>query len=522
LTPAGEGDPRRGRAWRSAPPVLLAGTLVATLGLLPWLRATLEPPPGRAFVGFFYYVNDQYNYLSFVQQAEDGAFFFENKLRRERHPAVLVNLEWWLVGRLSAWLGRRPVLAYRLVGVAATFALLAAVDLWLRRSGLPAGHRLPALLLVALGGGLGGALFAVAGWPIHRCLDLSTGLFPFVGILANAHFLAGSALLVLSLAAYASARGPASWAGAGALGTALGLVRPYDLVGLVAIRGLGVALADPPRAWLGRLLPLAGLLPVAAYNYWVFYRTEAFAFYARAPYAFPPFLDFVPALGPATLLAATCLGAPVSSDEARRARRHLVAWAILGGLLVLARPVHFSLQFLVGIGVPVLALGALGLSRLRPGWTLIATAALGTTAIYAVFFFLLRPNPYYFVPAERLEAARALRPFCRPGDLALTPPDIGQYLAGLTACRAWVSHEIAPEHAERLALLNAFYTSMTPAERASVLDRLAIQEVLLPGDAGEVPGGWLGEATPFRRVAMVGPEGARLSLYARRPAPTSA
>jgi len=245
------------------------------------------------------------------------------------------------------------------------------------------------------------------------------------------------------------------------------------------------------------------------------------AFYARAPYAFPPFLDFVPALGPATLLAATCLGAPVSSDEARRARRHLVAWAILGGLLVLARPVHFSLQFLVGIGVPVLALGALGLSRLRPGWTLIATAALGTTAIYAVFFFLLRPNPYYFVPAERLEAARALRPFCRPGDLALTPPDIGQYLAGLTACRAWVSHEIAPEHAERLALLNAFYTSMTPAERASVLDRLGIQEVLLPGDAGEVPGGWLGEATPFRRVAMVGPERARLSLYSRHPVPPS-
>src|SRR5262249_37860412 len=60
--------------------VILASLLLATATTVPYLRASTAPPPGTAFVGFFYFVNDAYNYLSFTQQAEDGAFVFRNKL----------------------------------------------------------------------------------------------------------------------------------------------------------------------------------------------------------------------------------------------------------------------------------------------------------------------------------------------------------------------------------------------------------------------------------------------------------
>src|SRR5438093_5715215 len=112
-------------------PVLLAWLFVSVLTSLPYVRAAAQPPPGRVFVGFFYYVDDAYNYLSFVQQAEDGAFLLRNKDVSPPPPARLVNLEWWIVGRISALVGRRPALAYRLFGLVAALALLIAVDRWL-------------------------------------------------------------------------------------------------------------------------------------------------------------------------------------------------------------------------------------------------------------------------------------------------------------------------------------------------------------------------------------------------------
>lgn len=53
--------------------VLLVGTLLATLTTVPYFLAWHEPPRGYRFLGFFFQVEDVYNYLTYVQQAEDGA-----------------------------------------------------------------------------------------------------------------------------------------------------------------------------------------------------------------------------------------------------------------------------------------------------------------------------------------------------------------------------------------------------------------------------------------------------------------
>src|SRR5262249_38229896 len=201
-------------------------------------------------------VNDAYNYLSFTQQAEDGAFVFRNKLLERDHAPALVNLEWWLVGRMSLVLGRRPALAYRVFGALATFALLAAVAAWLRAAGLPAGHLLPALLLVATGGGIGGLLWRGLGLPISSCLDLSTGLFPFIEMLANPHFAIGTALLLWALWLFARASGTRGALAGVLVATVVGLVRPYDLVLFAAVAGLSVLWCAPPRDWRGPPPPL--------------------------------------------------------------------------------------------------------------------------------------------------------------------------------------------------------------------------------------------------------------------------
>jgi hypothetical protein len=129
-----------------------------------------------------------------------------------------------------------------------------------------------------------------------------------------------------------------------------------------------------------------------------------------------------------------------------------------------------------------------------------------------------RSNPRWHVPAERLAAARLLRPSCAPGDLALAPPDIGLYTAGLTACRVFVGHAAARGFAEREREARAFYGAADPAWRAGLLDRAAVTRLMLPGDAGDVPSAWLGEGTPFRRLGRVGEGDSAISLYGRMPA----
>jgi len=484
--------------------VLLAWTFVSVLTSLPYVLAAARPPAGRAFVGFFHYVDDAYNYLSFVQQAEDGSLLFRNKQIVPPRPPRLINLEWWVVGRLSRLIGRHPAHAYRLFGLVAALALLLAVDRWLVAAGLPAAHRLPALLLVAVGSGLGGPLLWLGWRPLARSPDLYAGLFPFLEMLANPHFVAGTALLLWTLWACHRARDLAGYATAAGLATVLGLVRPYELALVAFVHAFAVAVSVPPRAWIARTLPpLLGLLPVVLYDAWLFFGSPDFAVFSSRVFQFPPRADFLWALGPAALLAAAGLARRGLDGEARAATMYLAGWAAAGALILAFRPLSFSLQFLAGIGLPLLALGALGLSRFPPAATLAAAAALSLTSVESVRH-VLAENPYWFVPAERLEIARALRPHCRPGDLVLSPPDIGLYAGGLTACGAYLDHPAGAAFEERAAEVRAFYAGDDPAARTGLLDRRCVTHVVLPGGAGDVPAAWLGPATPFHRVATAG------------------
>jgi hypothetical protein len=494
-------------------PVILAWLFVCALVSLPYVRAATRPPPGRVFVGFFYYVDDAYNYLSFVQQAEDGAFLLRNKDLSPPRPARLVNLEWWLVGRLSAVVGRRPALAYRVFGLAAALLLLAGVDRWLVAAGLPAAHRLPALLLVALGGGLGGALLTLGLRPLARSPDLYAGLFPFVELFANPHFVAGTALLLWTLWACHRARSFGGHLRAALLATALGLVRPYDLALVAFVHAFVVFGTEAPRAWLPRLLPLIGLLPVGLYDAWLFFASADFAVFSSRVFQFPPRSDFVWALGPAALPAAFAAGRR-GTDEQRPAVLYFVGWAAAGALILAVRPLSFSLQFLAGIGLPLLALGALGLARFPPAATLAVAAALSVNAVVSLRL-AFADNPYWFVPAPRMAAAAALRPHCRPGDVLLSPPDIGLYAGGLTACGAYVAHPAAAGFDARAAEVRDFYSRDDPAARTAFLDRHCLSHVVLPGGAGEIPRGWLGPDTPFRRVAGAGHGPEAIDAYAR-------
>jgi hypothetical protein len=274
---------------------------------------------------------------------------------------------------------------------------------------------------------------------------------------------------------------------------------------------------------------MALLLPVIAYDAWVFYRVEAFASFMAIQYVFPHLADFAWALGPAAMVAAAAwLLAraqglpPVPAPEDRPARRvalHFAIWLGLAGTVIVAHPVNFSLQFLVGVGVPLLGLAALALASFPPVATYAATAALASAAAIAVQITLLA-SPSWYVPSERLVAARALRAACRPGERLLSPPDIGLYAGGYSACTPYVSHAAAAGFDEREAEVRRFYEARDPAWGAALLDRACIAHLVLP--LASPLEAHAGAGAPFHAVAVAGRAPRAIVVYSRTGPPPCA
>lgn len=498
----------------SSHPVARAWLLLTLVTSVPYVKAALDPPPGSVFVGTFHWIDDVYYYMSFAQQAEDGHFVFRNKMTTEPHRAALVNVEWWATGVLSRLLGRRPLLAFRIVGILAGLALLAGVDRWLVHAGLPVTHRLPALLLVGTAGGAGGWIFQFTTLPVSRAADLVTGVYPFLALLANSHWVASTSLMLWGLWAQTTGRGPRGLLAAGATGTALALTRPYDLAMLFAVRMVVIHLFEPRREWPGAWARLALLVPGLAYACWLFLRAPGFGTFTSAVFSrfvYPP-LDLVAAIAPPALAAALfwrrgCWGPSV---------RGFQAWVPIVALIFWVRPLSLPNQFAVAWGVPVLILLALALGRWRPVFTGAAAVALSASFLVALHV-AWRGDPNWLVPRERWWAAYALREPCREGGVFLGPADIGLYTIGLTRCGAWVAHQAGPDHLGRVAALRYFYSSASPAERAALADRACATHTALP--AGADPRAWLGESAGFRTVAVVGAGPSAIQL-AVRPRPS--
>jgi hypothetical protein len=98
----------------------------------------------------------------------------------------------------------------------------------------------------------------------------------------------------------------------------------------------------------------------------------------------------------------------------------------------------------------------------------------------------------------------------------LAPPDIGLYVNGLSACRAFLSYEVSPGFVERSAEAQGFYEAWLPEERRGFLERERIRFVILPGNTGPNAQEWLGENAGVQaRVRVVSAVGIA-TVYERR------
>ena len=355
--------------------------------------------------------------------------------------------------------------------------------------------------------------------PAARCPDLSMAWFPFLEVLANPHFVIGTALLVWALwcfEAVPAPRGPLPRLRASERCSAC--VRPYDAALLAGVEGLAVVLtspragvaATPPAAW--RLSPRCSRTTPGSC-------TRPSAVRLLEPYAavgLPP-ADLAIGLGPAVLLALTALrrrdgegarGAPSAGPLGRARARGRAAAAGL----------RSRLQFGVGVGVPLLVLGAAGLASLAAPLHRSRRAAACRRARSSRRGSSSRTTRTGSFRGRGSRRGSPCAGGAVAGDRVLAPPDIGLYVHGLTACDAFVSHPAAPglrrsSRAGTRLLCRGLPCGSRRVARPAAGDarRAAGRRRSAPRRPGS------GTDTTFRAVAQVGRGPGLITIYSRAP-----
>ena len=273
--------------------VIIAVGVFAEASIPYWL-AERNAPAGYVFSGQVAYAPDQNMYFSFISQARDGAFLFNNKVTAIRNEPAFLNIEYWLVGTLQRVLGMSENMVYqvwRMLGMiflALGFARLTRVTLSSEK------RRLTAFALFFLSGGFG-FLFAflermglVQGDTLQAgIIDARYGMVPLQQLVTNPHFSLPHGLLLIAYSLFLEgerSRSIGKYVYSGLMFALIGLIRPYDLIPPFLILPLYTLSVDgfkfSMRTIWQRALPLIFILPVLAYNLWLFRYHDIFKYWS--------------------------------------------------------------------------------------------------------------------------------------------------------------------------------------------------------------------------------------------------
>lgn len=335
---------------------------------------------------------DIFSYYSFIWQAADGHWVFNNAMTSESCDRVFVNLQWLALGKCMAWFGWTPTITFTLWRFAGAMTLIMGFAL-LAAQVLPrTSQRVMALLMCAFGGGFGWVIAILGDQGLldtsdtlglkNPAMDLITPVHPFGQILKNPHYSLPHGTFLLFVAAFIQGErtGRARWyAAAAVIGVVQGLVRPYDVIticalvpayiGVDAVRNRSLALG----VTLKRTLPLLACLPLLIYFYYIFSIHSVFKWWAIQGKQLPtPATWHSLGLGVAGILFVYRLTQYKRLPLTDPAVRFLVVLAVT--ILALYHSTHISdaLSFSPQIGIPVMAplilVGLGALPYLRERW----------------------------------------------------------------------------------------------------------------------------------------------------------
>lgn len=515
---------------------LLTTAIVYGITQVPFWLGERWAPENAVFDGLTGMVADQHMYFSFIRQAAEGHWLFENRLTHLEHQPAMFNLQWALVGRLQAAVGAKT--AYELWRLAGAFLLVYGFWFLVGSLGRTEFQKRAALLLAVFGGGFGwlfqvlDALRLFGSAPLGQ-LDVADGLcFPFAQILLNPHVSLSHGLTLFSLGCLVRGERVQSWRwtlAGGALVALNGLIRPYDLiVSFAAVPCYAVMVGVRSRTWsphatFRRALPLFLGLPVLAYYVFLFRYHPVFRHWSSQgvvetlgiPWHFVN-------LGLAAILAAVRVCRRKSIPFTSTGEVFLAVWAATALVLFHAHRLPFfgfmpyTPMLGSALGTTLIAFGSAALPdglhssaeetsvnerlcRRRLSMAVLAGLVLVNGFSSVVWMVKIPRNlarfPDHYIPQPEAAAADWLARHAAPDEVVLCTLPTGNRLCRFVSARFVAGHvNVTPKVREISARIAQFFQKeMTPPETEAFLEELRVR--------------WIIEGPEERRLGSLDPRG---------------
>jgi len=462
--PAGGRDRERGVARQSALSEwrlpLLMGLVLAIVTAIPYAYAYAVQSPGHVFLGFFYLGDDANTYLAKMRQGWEGAWAWQNRYTTESSPTAYLFMFWIVLGHIAALTSLPLIVVFHLARVAAAFALMGAVWLFVRHFIEDRSARRFALLFCAIGLGMGYVIQAL-GHPVIFGNQTDTldwrmpELSAFYSVLALPHFAWSGVFAALGVVLTLTA----IQRGSPTLGVLAGLawlgqasIHPQMPILMGGATALALLLRPArPRGWVAGALAFAIPAPYILYSYLAFVgnpEVQRWTFHSKN--ALPPeSISLFFAIAPQLLLA--LIGLPGALRRRSREDLFLVGWLVLlAVILYLPNPAgDLRRRFLDGLYLPLVVLGARGLyedilPRLRSlrARRLIPFSYVSFTAVGSAFLVLaplaVAASPQYSMPTAEYQGLSWLGG--QPAGRVLAMPGVGLYIPAYSSDTVYVGH----------------------------------------------------------------------------------
>jgi len=485
------------------------GLLLCLVTTLPYLVGYFASYPGTVFTGIIEHSADTNNYLSYAHQAASGKWLFRNQMTGEPHADVFFNLEWLLIGKISALLGVSLPVGLSLLRLSCLLLMGFGVY-WLSTFLLGTVFaRRVALVAIMAGGGFGWmAALHLLHIPIDSSyfLDLTAALqFPFYWALKLPHFLVSETFVVLGLCFFLRAETRhrlSDYFAAGGCYLASGACRPYDMLFLMCATALYLAIDcrerfswDVPR----RALPIFLCLPLLGYEFWIFKIHPVFRWWSLP--GLPPPSPWLLALsfGLSFLLfvAALWRWKKMKLDRAGMFMACCLGSAVL--FVYTYRWFHFSFQFATNIVVPLVLLGMMVFEGPMMRWkqkrswgTAFLFGALVVNSLTSVALtgqvIVLAAKGDFRMNQQQREAFCWLDRHSDANDLVLADFEISNHLPQYTHNAVFCGYGNTVHYAEKSQAQLSFFKADTSAQaRADLLAQHDIRFVFAtPEEAGQL------------------------------------
>jgi hypothetical protein len=473
--------------------------VVMALTSVPYLAAAASQSAAWRFGGFLLAVEDGNSYIAKMSEGAHGAWLFTLTYSSEPQRGALLFTFYLLLGHLAGTNHDAQVLVYHLARVLCGVALLLTCYLFLAEFLPRVRQRRLALLLVALGGGLGWAVTIAFPRGLLGSLPvdfISPEAFSLLVLFGFPHLALARCLLLLGLVAFLRGRGVL----AGLALFASAVVQPLAVIAVWMVIGVFLVLSG---LWLRRAAsrpaaPAALVELNASLSGW---RRDARNWVVLGLLSAPPVLytvyvfsvdpvlrqwnaqNYLPSPSPIHYLLAYGVWLAFAIPGwwvlwQRRPRLALLAggW-VLAAALLLYTPIPTQRRLIEGVQLPLAVLAVLGLTvalrRLRR-WlvpavlalTLPTAALLWTGALLAA----RAPAEPIFHPADQVAAFDWLAEHGQVGQVVLSAYATGNPLPAYAPLIAYIGH--GPETvflAAKAPRVAAFYSTAPDADRLRLL-----------------------------------------------------